>query len=64
MSNAAVVAGICLLSRHHMMMFAERTQFCLHWRYARLSAVMNWAQNAAVVLVHDNRQDMYRDMKH
>jgi hypothetical protein len=34
------------------MMFYEHTQFCLHWCYAHLSAVLEVGTYAAVVPVH------------
>ncbi len=33
-------------------MFDEHTQLCLHWCYARLSAVLKLSTYAAVIPVH------------
>ena len=45
-------AWICILFHHQLMMFDEHTQLCLHWCFARLSAVLRLGTNAAVVPVH------------
>ena len=45
-------AWICILFHHQLMMFDEHTQLCLHWCYARLSAVLKLSTSAAVVPVH------------
>ena len=45
-------AWICILFHHQLMMFDEHTQLCLHWCFARLSAVLKLGTNAAVVPVH------------
>ena len=52
MKQWLVSLDLCILFHHQLMMFDEHTQLCLHWSYARLSAVLKLSTSAAVVPVH------------